>query len=152
MPPSLALRCFPRRSAKLPVRSRSHEEAFASMTPVLEELSEFEVELPARCRAALSVNLVEPIPDVHSQRSQWAYGRHTESEAPEQTGGIKLTRLVPDVAALEERVQVQRLIQAQAELRRPYEERVSERGSGCLGVRPAWIEAVGRHREFVISA
>src|SRR5436305_14357263 len=146
-----ALRSFPRRSAKWLVRSRSHEEAFAFMTPVLEELSEFEVELPARCRAALGVNLVEPIPYVHSQRSERAYRRDTESSAPEQTSGIELTRLVPDIAALEARVQVQRLIQPQAEFRGSYEERIAERRSAGLGVRAARVKAIRRHRECVVA-
>src|SRR6476619_7017524 len=105
------------------------------MTPVLEELSKFEVELPARSRAALGVNLVEPIPDVHTQRSERADGRHAESEAPEQTGGVELPRLVPDVTALEERIDVDRLVEPQAELRGTDEERISEGRPARLGVR-----------------
>ncbi len=92
------------------------------MTPVLEELSEFEVELPAGRRSPLSVNLVEPIPDVHTQRSKGTQSGGSEAEAPEQTRRVELARLVPDVAAFEERIYVKRLIDPQSQLPGPDEE------------------------------
>src|SRR5438270_7859764 len=111
-----ALPPFRSRSATRPVRWSSHGKALAFMTPMLEELSEFEVELPARCRAPLRINLVEPMPDVYAQRSEWAQGAYPEAEAPEEAGRVELARLIPDVAALEERVQIKRLVDPETQL------------------------------------
>src|SRR5690348_7235269 len=122
------------------------------MTPVLKELSELEVELPAGCRPPLSVNLVEPIPDVHSQRSQRADGAYPKAEAAEQPRRVELPRLVPDVTTFEEGVHVKRLIDPQTEFRRTHEEGIAEGGAGSLGIGPTRVEAVGCDRKLVISA
>src|SRR4029079_2534319 len=66
-------------------RTENHSHLF---TPVLEELSEFEVELPTRCRSPRCINFVKPIPDVHAQRSKRGYGAYSESETSEQTSRI----------------------------------------------------------------
>src|SRR6266513_4511108 len=113
-------------SATWPVRWNSHGKALASMTPSLEELSEFEVELPARCRTPLRINLVEPIPYVYAQGSQGAQGAHSEAEAAKQTGRAVFSPLVPDVAALDEGVLIQQLIHPQPKFGRPHEERIAE--------------------------
>src|SRR5689334_428928 len=147
-----ARQLLPPRSAKWLVRPGSHEEALAFMTPVLEELSELEVELPAGCRPPLSVNLVEPIPDVHSQRSERTDCAYPEAEAAEQPRRVELAGFVPDIAALEERVDVQRLVDAQAEFRGADEERVTERGPAGLRITAAWVIAVRRNRELVVTA
>ena len=67
------------------------------MTPMLEELSQFEVELPARRRAPLPINLVEPIPDVYAQGSKGTQSADTEAGTPEEAGGVELAGLVPNV-------------------------------------------------------
>src|SRR5665811_1195208 len=90
-----ALRRCRQESAMWPVRLSSHGEALACMTPVLKELSEFEVELPARRRSPLSVNLVEPIPDINTQRSERTQRGGSEAKAPEQSRRIELARFVP---------------------------------------------------------
>src|SRR6478672_9010669 len=102
------------------------------MTPVLEELSEFEVELPARCRSPLPINFVEPIPDVHAQGSKWAYCADPESKASEESGWIELTWLQPVVSTLEERIEIERLIDSESQLARSHKERVSERRESRL--------------------
>src|SRR6266550_8262476 len=102
------------------------------ITPVLEELSKLEVELPARCWAPRSVNFVEPIPDVHTQRSERAQSGNSEARAPEQPRRVELARLVTNIAAFEESVQVERLIDPQPELAGPYKEGVAKRGTACL--------------------
>src|SRR3954465_9005656 len=109
-------------SAMVPARSSDR-----ILTPVLEELSQLEVELPARCGPPLSINLVQPIPNIHTQRAERTDGRNSEAEAAEEAGRVELTRLVPYVAAFEESVQVERLIDPQPELTRSDEERVAER-------------------------
>src|SRR5947207_632723 len=120
------------------------------MTPSLEELSELEVELPARCRTPLRINLVEPIPYVYAQGSKRAQGAHPEAEAAEQTGRVELSRLVPDVAALEEGVQIQRLIHPQPKFGRPHEVRITERRSARLRLIGVRVEAVWRNGELVV--
>src|ERR1700687_4088546 len=122
------------------------------ITPVLEELSEFEVELPAWCRPPLRVNLVEPIPDVHTQRSEWAQCGNPEACAPEQPGRIELARLVPNIAAFEESVQVERLIDPETELPGSDEERVPERRAARLRLVSRWVEATRRDGALVIAA
>src|SRR5438874_1383441 len=120
------------------------------MTPSLEELSELEVELPARCRTPLRINLVEPIPYVYAQGSKRAQGAHPEAEAAEQTARVELSRLVPDVAALEEGVQIQRLIHPQPKFGRPHEVRITERRSARLRLIGVRVEAVWRNGELVV--
>ena len=96
------------------------------MTPSLEELSELEVELPARCRTPLRINLVEPIPYVYAQGSKGAYCAYSESGAPEQPRRIELAGLGPVVTAFEEGIHVQRLVDAEAKLAGTDKERVAE--------------------------
>ena len=119
---------------------------------MLEELSEFEMELPARCRPPLCINLVEPIPDIHSQRSEWTQGRNSEAETAEKTGRIELPRFIPDVAALKKAVHVQRLIDPQPDLAGANEECIAERRSAGLGVVGVRIESAWSDREFVVAA
>src|SRR3954466_7128594 len=122
------------------------------ITPVLEELSEFEVELPAGCRAPLCINFVEPIPDVYAQRSQWADGADAKAKAPEEAGWIELARLIPVVSAFEEAVQIERLIHSQSELAGANEERVAERPPLCLSIAGRRVVAAWRDGKFVVSA
>src|SRR5688500_14483760 len=113
------------------------------MTPVLEELSEFEVELPARCRPPRKIYLVEPIPDIHAQRSERAQCSYPEPKASEQPRGIELAGLVPNIAAFEESVQVERLADSQPELARSDEIRVAERRAARLQIIGVGVETVG---------
>src|SRR5688572_6765445 len=121
------------------------------ITPVLEELPEFEVELPARCRAPRKVNLVEPIPDVHTQRSEWAQSSHSEAEAPEQPSGVELSRLVPDIAAFEESVHVERLADSETDLASSDEKRITERGPARSGIVATGIVSAWSDRELVVT-
>src|SRR6202049_507263 len=129
-----------------------HGKTLAFMTPVVEELSEFEVDLPAGRRYPLSVNLVEPIPNVHAQRSERAERGGSKAKAPEETRRVKLARLVPNGAAFEETVHVERLIDPEPQLPGPDEERVSERRPAGLALIGGRIEAAWSNREFVVSA
>jgi hypothetical protein len=122
------------------------------MTPVLEELSELEVELPAGRRSPLSVNLVEPIPDVHTQRSKGTQSSGSEAEAPEQTRRVKLARRVPNVAAFEEGVYVKRLIDPEPQLARTDEEGVSEGRPARLALIGVRVESARSDRELVVAA
>src|SRR5438105_6489836 len=121
------------------------------MTPMLEELSEFEVELPARCRAPLRINLVEPIPDVYAQKSDLDQGAYPEAKAPEEAGRVELARLIPDVAALEERVQIKRLVDPETQLAGSDEEGVAERRPTRLRLVRVGVIAVRRDGELVVT-
>src|SRR5207237_10767836 len=122
------------------------------MTPMLEELSEFEVELPARRRAPLSINLVEPIPDVHAQGSEWAQGAYPEAKAPEEAGRVELARLIPDVAALEESVQIKRLVDPETQRTGSDEESVAEPHPARLPLVPGGAIALRRHGAIALAA
>src|SRR3954464_13356654 len=121
-------------------------------TPMLEELSQLEMELPARRWPPLIINLVEPIPDIHTQRSEWAQRRNSKAEAAEKPRRIELTGLVPNVAALEEAIQAERLIDPEAELPGADEEGVAERRPAGLRLVRLRIEPVRRDRELVVAA
>src|SRR5206468_4221906 len=110
------------------------------------------MQLPARCRTPLRINLVETIPEVNTQRSEWAQGTYSKSSAPEQPRRVELTRLVPHVATLEEGVEVERLIDAQSYLSGADEERVAERRYLSLILVRVRIEPVRRDRELVVAA
>src|SRR5688572_22035931 len=122
------------------------------ITPGLEELSEFEVELPTGCGTPTRIHFVESIPDIHSQRSERAEGTRPKSRTSEQARWIKLAWLVPNIAAFEESVQVERLIDPEAQLRRSDEESVSERPRQCLGLVAKRVVAVRGNRELIVSA
>src|SRR2546423_6913937 len=147
-----ALPPFRSRSATRPVRRSSHGEALAFMTPMLEELSEFEVELPAGSRAPLGINLVEPIPDVYAQRSKRTQRAHAESGAPEEARWVELARLRPDVTALEESVDIEGLVDPEAKLSGADEESVAERCPACLRLIGVRVVPARRNRELVVAA
>src|SRR5512141_60042 len=96
-------------------------------TPVLEELSKFEMELPAWCRTSVDVELIETIPHIYAYRSERADDSCAKPEGAKEPRRIELTWAVPHVAALKECIQVERLAHAKAELARSGKERVSER-------------------------
>src|SRR3954463_13264479 len=134
-------------SAMVPARSSDRIK-----TPMLEELSQLEMELQARRRPPLTINLVEPIPDIHTQRSEGAQRRNSKAEAAEKPRRIELTRLVPNVAALEEAVQVEGLIDPKTKLPGADEESVAERRPAGLRLVGLRIEPVRRDRELVVAA
>src|SRR5687768_3879621 len=93
----------------------------------LEKLTQLEMQLPSRRAPAEQIRLVESIPQVDAERSERAQRRGAESHAPEQPRRVELARTIPDVAALRERVHVQRRRQPQSQLGRGCKVRVSER-------------------------
>src|SRR5687768_12782522 len=96
-------------------------------TPELEELSDFEMEFPPGGGTTVDVQSVQTIPQVYAYRSERAHQGRAEPERAEQSSGIELTRAVPHISALEERIQVQPLAHAKTELGSTRKESISER-------------------------
>src|SRR4051812_32483009 len=109
------------------VRAMPHEPIHALKTPMLEELSNLEMQLPARCWSAIYVELIQTVTQVDADWAKGTYQSCTEPERTEQPRGIELTRAVPHIAALKERIDVKCLIHAKTELAGSGEECISKR-------------------------
>ena len=111
------------------------------------------MELPARCRPPRSINLVEPIPEVHTQRSQRGQRSDSKARTPEQPRRVELARLVPNVAAVEESVQVERTGSFGDRARPvPTKNALPNEDTLRLSLVGVGVEAVRRDRELLVAA
>ena len=119
---------------------------------MLEELTKFEMELPARCGPSVYVDFIQTVPQVDPDRSERADNCRPESERAEKSRGIELTWAVPHVAALEKCIQIERLANPQSEFSGARKEGISKRraldaaATLCRGV-----ESARRDGEFLIA-
>src|SRR5690349_9117118 len=117
----------------------------------LEELSELEVHLPFRFPHAV-LDAVQSIPPIDAKRSQGRHHRTTEADAAEQTRRIEVLGARPDVARVVEGVEVDLLIDAQAELDGVRVERAAERLRLRLVLRRFGDVPARRDRELLVPA
>src|SRR5579864_2962220 len=95
----------------------------------LEDLSEFEVYLPLRIAQALCIHAIESVPQIDAEWSERSHDRTAHADSAEQPRWVEVRRLRPEVASIVERVHVQHLIEAHAELGALRVEHVAERGA-----------------------
>src|SRR5262249_720730 len=97
-------------------------------TRFLEDVPELEVHLPTRRRLPRRIGLIESISQVDPERTQRRHQRRPETRTPEQLRGIEVAWTRPQIPGVVESVEVQLLVHAKPELRRPTEERIAEGG------------------------
>src|SRR5690242_13997655 len=121
-------------------------------TPILEDLSKLEMNLPLRIAQALCIHTIESIPQIDAQRSERRDDRTANADTAEQPRRIEVRRLRPEIAGVIEGIDVQHLIEANTKLRTLRVERISERSACCRILAGLWDVPVGRNREFLVSA
>ena len=81
-------------------------------TPILEDLSKLEVDLPLGIPMPLTVRTIEAVAEIDAQRTQRSDERSAEAGTAKQPGRIEVPRPLPQIAGVVERVDVQLLADA----------------------------------------
>src|SRR5688572_16639381 len=116
----------------------------------LEQLSEFEVDLPARVGypdagiRRVRLRAIQAVAEIDAERAERGDGREADARAPEEPRRVEVARTVPEVARVVERVHVQVLVHPHAQLGRRREEGAAEgRAAGVVAVGPRHVPRIG---------